>query len=85
MKNSKKISKKKKNLKNDPLERDLSYLFDRGDWKKVKFELRPKNKSITLRVSEEMLEAIKAKAKDEGLDYQKWIRSSLEEALNKSA
>ncbi len=85
MKNSKKISKKKKKLENDPLERDLSHLFDRSDWKKVKFELKPKNKSITLRISEEMLEAIKAKAENEGQDYQKWIRSSLEEALNKSA
>ncbi len=81
MKNSKKVSKKK----TDPLERDLSSLFDKKGWKKVRFELRPKNKSITIRISEEMLEAIKAKAEDEGLDYQKWIRSSIEDALNRSA
>lgn len=85
MKNSKKISKKKNKSEIDPLNRDLSHLFERSDWKKVKFELKPKNKSITLRLSEEMLEAIKARAEHEGLDYQKWIRSSLEEALNKSA
>jgi predicted DNA binding CopG/RHH family protein len=51
----------------------------------MKFELRPKNKSITIRVSQEMLDAIKEKANEEGLDYQKWIRSSIEDALNKMA
>lgn len=81
MKNSKKSS----NKKNDPLEKDLSSLFEEKRWKKVRFELKPKNKSITIRISEEMLEAIKAKAHDEGLDYQKWIRSSIEDALNRSA
>jgi predicted DNA binding CopG/RHH family protein len=81
MKNSKKVTKKK----TDPFEKDLSSLFDKKGWKKVRFELRPKNKSITIRISEEMLEAIKAKAEDEGLDYQKWIRSSIEDALNRSA
>lgn len=85
MKNSKKIEVKKKSSKRDPLERDLSHLFDKKGWKQVKFELKPKDKSITLRLSEEMLNAIKARAEDEGLDYQKWIRSSLEDALNKSA
>jgi predicted DNA binding CopG/RHH family protein len=81
MKNSKKVSKKKI----DPLDKDLTSLFDKKGWKKIRFELKPKNKSITIRISEEMLEAIKAKAQDEGLDYQKWIRSSIEDALNRSA
>jgi predicted DNA binding CopG/RHH family protein len=81
MKNSKKVSKKK----TDSLDKDLSSLFDKKGWKKVCFELKPKNKSITIRISEEMLEAIKAKAEDEGLDYQKWIRISIEDALNRSA
>lgn len=81
MKNSKKVSRK--NL--DPLDKDLSTLFDKKGWKKIRFELKPKNKSITIRISEEMLEAIKARAQDEGLDYQKWIRSSIEDALNRSA
>jgi predicted DNA binding CopG/RHH family protein len=51
----------------------------------MKFEMKPKNKSITIRISEEMLDAIKEKAQDEGLDYQKWIRSSIEDTLNKTA
>jgi predicted DNA binding CopG/RHH family protein len=85
MKSSKKITLKKKKVLEDPLDRDLTYIFDKPGWKKIKFELQPKDKSITLRLSEDMLKAIKARAQDEGLDYQKWIRSSLEDALNKSA
>ncbi len=85
MKNSKKKMKNKTSSNTDPLSGDLSSLFSSSDWKKIKFELRPKNKSITIRISEEMLDAIKSKAQDEGLDYQKWIRSSIEDALNKTA
>lgn len=84
MKSTKKNSKKK-NSGEDPLKGDLSTLLMSKGWKHVKFELRPKNKSITIRLSEEMLEAIKARAEEEGLDYQKWIRGSIEDALNKSA
>lgn len=83
MKRSKKIKTKK--TEKDPLAGDLSYLFDLPGWKKVRFEFKPKNKTITLRISEELLEAIKVKAETEGLDYQKWIRNSLEESLHKSA
>jgi predicted DNA binding CopG/RHH family protein len=83
MKNIKKNSKKRHEV--DPLKGDLSSIFSEKGWKRVKFELKPKNKSITIRMSEEMLDAIKAKAEEEGLDYQKWIRSSIEDALNKSA
>jgi predicted DNA binding CopG/RHH family protein len=83
------MKNKKKNIKKrnqqDPLRGDLSSLLGKKGWKRVKFELKPKNKSITIRLSEEMLESIKAKAEEEGLDYQKWIRSSIEDALNKSA
>jgi predicted DNA binding CopG/RHH family protein len=83
------MKNKKKNIRKrnqqDPLRGDLSSLLGKKEWKRVKFELKPKNKSITIRLSEEMLESIKAKAEEEGLDYQKWIRSSIEDALNKSA
>lgn len=80
----KRTKKAKKNEK-DPLAGDLSHLFDELEWKKVRFEFKPKNKTITLRISEELLDAIKEKAEREGLDYQKWIRNSLEESLHKSA
>ncbi len=69
----------------DPLASDLTSLLRSSGWKKIKFELMPKNKSITLRLSEELLEAIKLKAEEEGLDYQKWIRASIEDALKRPA
>ena len=85
MKTSKKSTQKTLKNKSDPLAKDLSGLFEEKGWIKVKFELKPKDKSITIRLSEDMLIAIKAKASEEGLDYQKWIRGSLEDALNKIA
>lgn len=80
-----KRSKKSKKAEKDPLAGDLSHLFDLPGWRKVRYEFKPKSKTITLRISEELLEAIKVKAETEGLDYQKWIRNSLEESLHKSA
>lgn len=78
MKNS-----RKKN--SDPLAGDLSHLFDRKDWKHVRYELKPKNKVVTLRMSESLLEAIKTRAEREGLDYQKWIRLIVEEKLGQAS
>ena len=83
MKSSKKTKRKTK--EKDPLNRDLSYLFDLPGWKKVRYEIKRKDKTITLRISEGLLSAIKEKAEAEGMDYQKWIRHSLEESLHKSA
>jgi predicted DNA binding CopG/RHH family protein len=78
MKNSK---KKLKKIESDPLEADLSNLIENGNWKKVKFELMPKNKLISLRLSEDMLKKIKQKAKQQNIDYQKFIRLVLEQVL----
>lgn len=82
MKNSKKDSKKKQI---DPLKGDLSDLLQNGSWQKIKFELLPKNKTITLRMSEELLEAVKEEAQKKGLDYQKFIRLTLEALLLKAS
>lgn len=48
-----------------------------------KLELaKPKNKAITLRISDELLRAAKAKAKSLGHKYQRFIRMSVEKALH---
>jgi predicted DNA binding CopG/RHH family protein len=65
----------------DLLDRDLSSLLEKGDWRRVKFEFKPKNKTITLRISEELLKALKDNAKKNGLDYQKFIRIALEKLI----
>ena len=69
----------KKRMSNiDPLNRDLASLMSQGNWQRVRFELQPKNKTVTLRLSEELLKAIKYEAKKSGLEYQKFIRIALE-------
>ena len=85
MKNSKKILKNrsaKNTAKNtDPLAVDLSPLLEKEDWKPVRFELKPKNKVVTIRMSEELLNAVKEKAEERGVDYQKVIREAIERLL----
>jgi predicted DNA binding CopG/RHH family protein len=82
LKNSGKILRK---LEIDPLKGDLSHLLKSGALNEVKFELKPKNKSITIRLNEELLKALKAKAKTSGLEYQKLIRLTLERLFLKAS
>lgn len=83
MKSSKKVSKKSK-ASTDPLDGDLSGLLQDSQWQRVRFELQPKNKTITIRMSEELLEAVKEQAEKSGLDYQKFIRLTLEKVVAKA-
>ena len=72
-------SSRKKSLKNiDPLRGNLSDLLEQGEWRRVRFELRPKRRTVTIRMSDALLRAVKTKAKRFGLDYQQFIRLSLE-------
>ncbi len=47
----------------------------------VRFEMRPKDKSINLRLSEELYEAVRQRASSAGLPYQRFIRLTLEKAV----
>lgn len=49
----------------------------------LSYELEPKDSQIALRLSENLLRAVKRKAKKLGLSYQKVIRFAIEELLNK--
>ena len=68
----------------DPLDQDFSEV-DFGKWIKFSdlFEFQPKNKTITLRVPESMLENLKMIADKENTDYQKLIREALSELIIK--
>lgn len=79
MKNSKKTLK----ITDDILDNDLSSLLSDGGWQRFRFELKPKNKTVTLRLSEELLKKIKNRAQKSGLDYQKFIRLALEQFVGK--
>jgi len=61
---------------------DLSQ-FDLSGREFVRFELKPKDRSVNLRLPGELLEAVRKRAKRAGLPYQRFIRMKLEEALRK--
>jgi predicted DNA binding CopG/RHH family protein len=62
------------------LDQDLSDL-DFSQFKPVRFEFLPKEKSINLRLSEDLLTAVRARAKSQGIPYQRYIRQTLERAV----
>jgi predicted DNA binding CopG/RHH family protein len=48
----------------------------------VRFELKPKDKSVNLRLPAQLLEAVQTQAKRVGMPYQRFIRMALERALH---
>ena len=58
--------------------------YDLSGAQLVRFELKPKDKSINLRLPEELLEAVRSTAEKEGIPYQRFIRMALEQALQNS-
>ena len=61
---------------------DLSQ-YDLSGGKFVRFELKPKDKSVNLRLPGQLLDAVRSRAKRAGLPYQRFIRMALEEAVRK--
>lgn len=59
---------------------DLSE-YDLSGMVAVRFELKPKDKSINLRLPEKLLEAVRSRASHAGIPYQRFIRMALERAL----
>ena len=62
------------------LDQDLSDL-DFSQFKSVKFEFAAKDQRLNMRLPLSLLEAVKKKAKTEGLPYQRYIRAVLEKAV----
>ena len=63
---------------------DLSE-FDLSGGQVVRFEMRPKDKAVSLRLPEQLLEAVRGEAKREGVPYQRFIRMAIESALQEAA
>ncbi len=51
----------------------------------VRFEMRRKDKAVSLQLPEKLLEAVRGEAKREGVPYQQFIRTAIESALHKAA
>ena len=66
------------------LEQDLSDYINAENFAPFQFEFRPKQKSVNLRISVELLNAVRAVAHRRGIPYQRYIRQTLEAALQPS-
>jgi CopG antitoxin of type II toxin-antitoxin system len=70
------------------LTRTLSFLFTRpacclsgGHF--MRFEMKRKDKSVNLRLPQQLLEAVRRRARDAGIPYQRFIRMALERAVQR--
>lgn len=63
------------------LEQDLTDYLDLKNWQKVSFEFQPKVKTVNMRFSQPLYDAVKAAAAREGISYQRYIRQAVEKSL----
>jgi predicted DNA binding CopG/RHH family protein len=59
--------------------------YDLSGGQIVRFEMRPKDKAVSLRLPEKLLDAVRGAAKRQGVPYQRFIRMAIESALDKGA
>jgi predicted DNA binding CopG/RHH family protein len=59
---------------------DLSE-YDLSEMVPMRFELKRKDKSVNLRLPEQLLEAVRKRAERAGIPYQRFIRMAIEQAL----
>ena len=83
------MKKRLPKLKNDQeaekfINTDLSDYIHAGNFSAASFEFAPKNQSISLRLSDALLNAIRKASKKMGIPYQRYIRQTLEESLKRS-
>ena len=55
--------------------------YDLSGFKPMHFELQPKSERVNMRLPKPLLDAARARAKEEGIPYQRFIRRALEMAL----
>lgn len=63
------------------LQRDLSDYLHADNFAPFRYEFLPKDKSINLRLPVNLLDAVRARAKRQGIPYQRYIRQALERAV----
>jgi predicted DNA binding CopG/RHH family protein len=82
------MSKKFPVLKTDEeaeafLEQDLTDYISAENFAPFRYEYQPKQKSVNLRISEELLDAVRGRAEQQGIPYQRYIRQALETAVSR--
>jgi predicted DNA binding CopG/RHH family protein len=63
------------------LQQDLSDYLHAGNFASARFEFQPKDKSINLRIPNDLLTAVQDDAKRQGIPYQRYIRLALERSV----
>ena len=58
--------------------------YDLSGGQVVRFELRPKDETINLRLPEALLNAVRGQVEKAGMPYQRYIRIALEQAVGGS-
>src|SRR5271157_3129006 len=58
--------------------------YDLSGGQVVRFEMRPKDRAVSLRLPEKLLEAVRGEAEREGVPYQRFIRMAIETALQRA-
>jgi predicted DNA binding CopG/RHH family protein len=58
--------------------------YDLSGGQVVRFEMRPKDKALSLRLPEQLLDAVRGAARRQGVPYQRFIRMAIETALVKA-
>ena len=81
------MSKKLPALRSDKaaeklLDKDLSAYINAENLAPFPFEYKPKQESVNLRISSELLDAVRIAARRRGIPYQRYIRQALELALH---
>ncbi len=67
------------------LEKDLSEYLTADNLHPATFEFAPKSKVVNLRISKELLSAVKEASKNKKIPYQRYIREALEQAIRRKA
>ena len=67
---------------NSDAEADLGE-YDLSGFTPTRFEFEEKTAQVNMRMSRNLLDAIKQRAKARGIPYQRYIRETLEDALRK--
>lgn len=55
--------------------------YDLSPMKRTQFEFLPKSERVNMRLPRQLLQAVKARAAEEGVPYQRFIRQVLENAV----
>jgi predicted DNA binding CopG/RHH family protein len=58
--------------------------YDLSGGQIVRFEMRPKDSAVSLRLPAKLLDAVRGAAKRQGVPYQRFIRMAIESALVKA-